>query len=69
LDVFDVEPLPLDSAWRTTSWGQDGRSLVVLSPHMGYVNDETMQKFYAEQADSVQRYIAGGIEAVPDVLN
>jgi hypothetical protein len=36
---------------------------------MGYVNDETMHKFYAEQADTVQRYIAGGIEAVPDVLN
>jgi phosphoglycerate dehydrogenase-like enzyme len=69
LDVFDVEPLPLDSPWRTTSWGQDGRSIVVLSPHMGYVNDETMHKFYAEQADSIQRYIEGGIEAVPDVLN
>ena len=69
LDVFDVEPLPLDSPWRNTAWGKDGRSLVVLSPHMGYVNDETMHKFYAEQADTVQRYITGGIEAVPDVLN
>ncbi|KAI5195447.1 hypothetical protein AUEXF2481DRAFT_625870 [Aureobasidium subglaciale EXF-2481] len=69
LDVFDVEPLPLESLWRTTAWGQDGRSLVVLSPHMGYVNDETMQKFYAEQADTVQRYLTEGIEAVPDVLN
>ncbi|KAI4722095.1 hypothetical protein E4T48_01602 [Aureobasidium sp. EXF-10727] len=69
LDVFDVEPLPRESPWRTTNWGQDGRSLVVLSPHMGYVNDETMHKFYAEQADTVQRYLADGIEAVPDVLN
>jgi hypothetical protein len=28
-----------------------------------------MHKFYAEQADTVQRYLEGGIEAVPDVLN
>lgn len=69
LDVFDVEPIPLDSPWRTTNWGKEGRSLVVLSPHMGYVNDETMNKFYAEQADTVQRYLSGGIEAVPDILN
>lgn len=35
LDVFWIEPLPVGSPWRTTKWGQDGRSEVVLSPHMG----------------------------------
>lgn len=38
LDVFWTEPLPLASPWRTTKWGEDGRSDVVLSPHMGYVD-------------------------------
>ena len=58
LDVFWEEPLPADSKWRTTVWGQDGRSMVVLSPHMGYVNEATMQTWYAEQADDVRRWIA-----------
>ena len=35
LDVFWTEPLPIDSPWRTTKWGEDGRADVVLSPHMG----------------------------------
>jgi len=59
LDVFWEEPLPADSEWRTTAWGQDGRSMVVLSPHMGYVNEATMQTWYGEQADDVRRWIQG----------
>lgn len=42
LDVFDMEPLPQDSPWRES----DGwESLVVLSPHMGYVNAGTMNRY------------------------
>ncbi|KAL4939364.1 hypothetical protein BDV06DRAFT_231095 [Aspergillus oleicola] len=40
LDVFDPEPLPIDSPWRTTKWGVDGRSEVVLTPHMGYGDEQ-----------------------------
>ncbi|KAL2830498.1 hypothetical protein BDW59DRAFT_170082 [Aspergillus cavernicola] len=40
LDVFDPEPLPRDSPWRTTAWGEDGRSEVVLTPHMGYGDEQ-----------------------------
>ncbi|KAL2855963.1 D-isomer specific 2-hydroxyacid dehydrogenase [Aspergillus pseudoustus] len=47
IDVFDPEPLPLDSAWRTTAWGHDGRSEVILSPHMGY-GDEQIHGWYDE---------------------
>lgn len=36
LDVFDREPLPLNSPWRTTPWGQGGRSEVLLSPHVSF---------------------------------
>lgn len=41
LDVFDVEPLPADSPWRDSD---SFKSLVVLSPHMGYVNSGTMNR-------------------------
>jgi glycerate dehydrogenase len=36
LDVFDPEPLPLDSPWRTTAWGREGRSEVLLTPHVSF---------------------------------
>jgi len=59
LDVFDVEPLPQDSQWRTTRWGEDGRSEVVLSPHMGYGETETLNSWYAENAKNLQRWLSG----------
>ncbi|KAL3455146.1 D-isomer specific 2-hydroxyacid dehydrogenase [Aspergillus heterothallicus] len=40
IDVFEPEPLPLESPWRTTAWGRDGRSEVVLTPHMGYGDEQ-----------------------------
>jgi phosphoglycerate dehydrogenase-like enzyme len=43
LDVFETEPLPLDSPRRRDSyWGQDGRSYLLTTPHMGYVNEDLM---------------------------
>ncbi|KAL4779792.1 hypothetical protein BJX76DRAFT_351507 [Aspergillus varians] len=54
LDVFDPEPLPLDSVWRTTQWGRDGRSEVVLTPHMGY-GDEQLHGWYDEAARNLER--------------
>ena len=57
LDVYWQEPLPEKSVWRTTEWGQEGRSEVVLSPHMGYVNGPTMRRWYEEQAENVGRWI------------
>jgi lactate dehydrogenase-like 2-hydroxyacid dehydrogenase len=59
LDVFDLEPLPKDSAWRSTKWGEDGRSQVLLSPHMGYVEEEIMNEWYEEQADNAERWHQG----------
>lgn len=64
LDVFWEEPLSRDSPWRTTAWGTDGRSEVVLSPHMGYVNEATMSTWYEEQAGVVERWVRG--EEVPN---
>ncbi|KAL4863585.1 hypothetical protein BDV12DRAFT_189586 [Aspergillus spectabilis] len=45
LDVFETEPLPKDSPWRTTNWGKDGRSEVLLTPHTGY-GDEQIHGWY-----------------------
>jgi phosphoglycerate dehydrogenase-like enzyme len=59
LDVFDLEPLPADSKWRTVKWGEEGRSKVLLSPHMGYVEEETMNNWYEEQVEIVQRWHEG----------
>ncbi|KAK0630209.1 D-isomer specific 2-hydroxyacid dehydrogenase [Bombardia bombarda] len=59
LDVFELEPLPLDSKWRTTKWGQDGRSHVLLTPHMGYVEQDTLEGWYEHQVENVQRWEKG----------
>ena len=59
LDVFDIEPLPADSEWRTVSWGRDERSDVLISPHMGYVEDETIHSWYEQTAKNVERWAKG----------
>lgn len=64
LDVFDQEPLPEDSPWR-----KDGefKSEVVLSPHMGYVNAGTMERWYQEQGEIVGKWVKG--EEVGNEMN
>lgn len=59
LDVFDVEPLPADSEWRTTEWGRNGRSEVLLSPHMGYGVEEYINIMYDQTLDNLERYLEG----------
>jgi lactate dehydrogenase-like 2-hydroxyacid dehydrogenase len=59
LDVFDLEPLPQESEWRTTKWGVDGKSNVLLSPHMGYVEEEVMNNWYEENVENIERWHAG----------
>lgn len=59
LDVFDVEPLPGDSPWRSTDWGTDGRSNLIITPHMGYVEEGIMHTWYEETAENVERWLEG----------
>ena len=59
LDVFDIEPLPADSPWRSENWDEKGKSRVLLTPHMGYVEEGTLQTWYEETAENVERYIDG----------
>jgi phosphoglycerate dehydrogenase-like enzyme len=59
LDVFHTEPLPSDSEWRITAWGKDGRSEVLLTPHMGYVEEGVMNRWYEETAENVEIWLEG----------
>ncbi|CAI4218482.1 unnamed protein product [Parascedosporium putredinis] len=59
IDVFDMEPLPEDSEWRTVRWGTGGTSRVVLTPHMGYMAKETMTTWYEQQVENIKRWVAG----------
>jgi len=67
LDVFHEEPLPQDSPWRTTSWGQGGRSQVLLSPHMGYVEEGVMDRWYEDTASNLELWLDG--KELPTRLN
>ena len=52
LDVYDVEPLPLHDPLRTAP-------NVVLTPHLGYVTDETYRVFYGDAAEDIVAFGAG----------
>lgn len=65
IDVFDIEPLPLQSRWRTTKWGQGGRSRVLLTPHMGYVEEGALNSWYQQQIENIKRWQKGDPLAVP----
>lgn len=54
-DVFDIEPLPVDSAWRTTQWGTEGRSEVVLTPHSGYSFDTQLGNMWEKTKENLER--------------
>ncbi|KAH7406260.1 D-isomer-specific 2-hydroxyacid dehydrogenase-like protein [Phaeosphaeria sp. MPI-PUGE-AT-0046c] len=59
LDVFDMEPLPADSPWRNEDWDAEGKSRVLLTPHMGYVEEGTLQTWYEEAAENLERLVLG----------
>ncbi|KAJ4374384.1 hypothetical protein N0V83_003125 [Neocucurbitaria cava] len=59
LDVFDIEPLPADSPWRTEDWDGEGKSRILLTPHMGYVEEGTLTTWYEETAENLERFSEG----------
>lgn len=59
MDVFDQEPLPETNPWRVEKWGIDGRSKVLTTPHMGYGDEGLMNRWYAETAENLERWLTG----------
>ncbi len=59
IDVYEIEPLPADSPWRTLKWGREGRSNVLLSPHMGYAEENIMKTWYEQMAENIERWSEG----------
>ncbi len=52
LDVFDEEPLPLDHPLRRTA-------NTVITPHIGYVTQETYTVFFAETVENIRAFLQG----------
>lgn len=67
LDVFEIEPLPKDDPWRTTRWGENGRSHVLLTPHTGYAEKQTFTTWYKQQVANIERWKKG--EDLVNVIN
>jgi phosphoglycerate dehydrogenase-like enzyme len=59
LDVFNLEPLPADSQWRDASWGTEGKSQVLVTPHIAYVEERVMNEFYEHQVAELERWSRG----------
>ncbi|THH33554.1 hypothetical protein EUX98_g657 [Antrodiella citrinella] len=57
LDVFDLEPLPLDHPLR-------GLDNVTLSPHMGYVSDDNYKVFWAHTVENIVAFLDGSAKRV-----
>ena len=52
LDVFEPEPLALDHPFRTLS-------NTVITPHLGYVTEETYRVFFGHALEDVQAFLRG----------
>ena len=52
LDTFDVEPLPADHPFRQLS-------NIVITPHLGYVTEETYRIFYGHALEDIQAFLRG----------
>jgi phosphoglycerate dehydrogenase-like enzyme len=52
LDVFDVEPLPLDHPFRRMD-------NVVITPHLGYVSEQNYRRYFPDIVEDIRAFIAG----------
>jgi phosphoglycerate dehydrogenase-like enzyme len=52
LDVFDVEPLPLNHPFRKMD-------NVVLTPHLGYVSEQNYRKLYGGVVEDIRAWLDG----------
>jgi len=52
LDVFEVEPLPLDHPYRKLD-------NVVITPHLGYVSEQNYRKYFPEIVEDIRAWLDG----------
>ncbi len=52
LDVFDIEPLPVEHPLRKLD-------NVVLTPHLGYVTEQNYRAFFAGMVDDIRAFLDG----------
>ncbi|HEY4142919.1 MAG TPA: D-2-hydroxyacid dehydrogenase family protein [Pseudolabrys sp.] len=52
LDVFNVEPLPLEHPFRTLE-------NVVMTPHLGYVTQQNYKKNYGDVVENIRAFVNG----------
>jgi D-3-phosphoglycerate dehydrogenase len=52
LDVYDVEPLPLDHPYRKLD-------NAVITPHLGYVTEDNYRHFYGQMVENIEGFLAG----------
>jgi D-3-phosphoglycerate dehydrogenase len=52
LDVFDVEPLPLDHPFRKMD-------NVVITPHLGYVSEQNYRKYFSDIVEDIRAWLDG----------
>ena len=52
LDVFDIEPLPLDHPFRKMD-------NVVITPHLGYVTEQSYRKYYQDAVEDIRAWLDG----------
>jgi D-3-phosphoglycerate dehydrogenase len=50
LDVFDVEPLPLDHPFRKMD-------NVVITPHLGYVSQQNFERYYPDIVENIRGWL------------
>jgi phosphoglycerate dehydrogenase-like enzyme len=52
VDVFSVEPLPVDHPFRKLD-------NIVLTPHLGYVTEESFRAHYSQMVEGIAAWLAG----------
>ena len=52
LDVFEVEPLPLDHPFRKMD-------NVVITPHLGYVSEQNYRKYFPDIVEDIRAWLDG----------
>lgn len=52
LDVFEIEPLPLDHPYRKLD-------NVVLTPHLGYVSEQNYRKYFPDIVEDIRAFLDG----------